>query len=714
MSNFNITINKIEISNIRKIEHLVLETPSKYNFFQMQNGYGKTTTLTLLRHVFTGTLPSKEEVLDFKYNGSEEIEDPEHGYFKVTFNFDGDIYEIKINFYFKPNNPSASFFTSSPMHKGMRSGWRPPLEFVHRFRNKKDFVELFIFNGELAKELNKSQGVKIVKNSILQVTNLHYLYAIVRGSPEVASDQNNDNKQNNNADKDQNKINLLLDKVWRDALNDLSVKYRKVGKGIDKVRDYLSATRETITLREKEQEEIEIRLDEISNISKSIQDQIKDLLIKSTNRSEDIEKLEFQFHESESKLKEVVKSTIDDLLNPHLIINHIPHFRSFYSQIRKKKIPKSVGKSFFEEIIQSGTCVCGCELGSKEREHLERNKQDYLGDEILVLVKSMQSSIFEEIDVGPIDELREGILEAFLTYNRSRTELEDLKIEMLEKDGSDLQVEVRELESKIDFLNRERFNLEKELEDITSTNRAYIKSNKLDSSVLKANGEPFRDIEKIKSCKNLKVLRQVKEKFENKIKELDEAKTVEVGYEVIKDTINIAIDKLMGEILETINTEVNNSFSKLHAIGGDHFKGSHTLKVGEGITILDPSGERMTDVNHAAQLAAAYSYIHAMYKIGNINVPLIIDSPVTSFGLGVADNFSNVILSNQFSQVIGFITSMEKMGLKKFLRDHQDINKATVVRSGEGVDGKNAKGLLVLNYDEKFFFDYEVPEDKIT
>ena len=56
-----VTLDKLEFNSIREFEDVELSFKKGINFIQIRNGYGKSTTLQILRWMFTGTTPETSD-----------------------------------------------------------------------------------------------------------------------------------------------------------------------------------------------------------------------------------------------------------------------------------------------------------------------------------------------------------------------------------------------------------------------------------------------------------------------------------------------------------------------------------------------------------------------------------------------------------------------------------------------------------------------------
>lgn len=128
--------------------------PFHVAFLQMPNGTGKTTTLDLLKAALSGEAERWDEavVRGLRRRGETHA----GGNFKVKLLVDGRplTFEIDLDF----ENGRALCLTTRPGSGGVLRGWAPPPE-MRRFLDR-SFLNLFVFNGELANELFKASATR--------------------------------------------------------------------------------------------------------------------------------------------------------------------------------------------------------------------------------------------------------------------------------------------------------------------------------------------------------------------------------------------------------------------------------------------------------------------------------------------------------------------------------------------------------------------------
>lgn len=128
--------------------------PFHVAFLQMPNGTGKTTTLDLLKAAMSGEAERWDEaaVRGLRRRGETHA----GGNFKVKLLVDGRplTFEIDLDF----ENGRATCLTTRPGSGGIHRRWAPPPE-MRRFLDR-SFLNLFVFNGELANELFKASATR--------------------------------------------------------------------------------------------------------------------------------------------------------------------------------------------------------------------------------------------------------------------------------------------------------------------------------------------------------------------------------------------------------------------------------------------------------------------------------------------------------------------------------------------------------------------------
>jgi DNA sulfur modification protein DndD len=676
-----VRIKAISWKNIRQIEDLRYEVENLdgVNLLQIQNGYGKTTTLRLLRYIFMGTLPVDEEILSFRYIGDQIEGNRSEGEFWVDFLIDDVDYSIGIEFDF--DSRIATFITVSPDRGGKIYGWEPPRKFKQKFYKKDDFVKLFVFDGEMAKELNETQGAKLIEYAIRQVTDLDKIVNLI--GYDLGTDGTLDEILSNELDR----IKASLD----GRMKNLSSALEEVKKHIKAMKKREEEARKELDTITKNKENFEKELDNIDSGVETINNQLDD--------AKDKKK------QAESDLRARTKEILEALFNPGVVIERVPEIKEFYSKIEKEKIPRLIGKTFLIDLMDGEKCLCGTHWNTEMKDYTKSNMENYLGDEIISTIKGIQTKVRESI--CPIHSIQ-GAIEELKNLKQAVKDNEDLIDTIRSSFDENKVTRIKQLSEQISKFEDRILKLEKEIEELTITDRGLINSNQYDINAYKATGEPYITPNKFKKCKNIYTLEKLKDYLQTELSSIEGLVNFDSAINLTKNVITEALNEILEELRNNVIDETNKHFLQMHAGGGDH----QIRSLSNGLRFVNRYGDEMETVNMAAQLAAAYSYVTSMYNLGQIEVPLIIDSPTTGFGLGVARNWAKEIPDN-YPQVIGFITSAEKVGLMEYVNNN-NVSVSTIRRSKEGIKGSPQTGKMIIDKDRGFFENYEVDVDMVS
>ena len=132
-------------------------------YLQMPNNTGKTTTLNLLRSVFTGKIP--EETNEWRrIIGAEDTEAVLNvpSEFSARLQINDESFRIKL--LLDHEGGDHRFFTAGP--RGDQQGWHPPSAFRRAFEGRRELVELFIFDAETAREMRKKTNRNLLSSAI--------------------------------------------------------------------------------------------------------------------------------------------------------------------------------------------------------------------------------------------------------------------------------------------------------------------------------------------------------------------------------------------------------------------------------------------------------------------------------------------------------------------------------------------------------------------
>ena len=336
----------IDLSNAKGDIH-------KITFLQMPNGTGKTTTLELLRAALSGSASinvwSDSRILSFK----KRDHDSDRGEFKLRL-LENDK-RITIRMVFDFNAPSIKYFTTIPS-VGKKRGYHPPRTLA-RFLEP-DFVNLFIFDGELAERL-------LNKNYTNAQDAIEELFQL--------------------------KIFSQMDKRVQEYW-DSAVKYRtaKTTKGYNKYEKRILYLRERIEFLQKNKLIFTKEKDQLSEDIEKKSKQFADAIAKKNEYKSELMKVVGALSQNEHDVENISRDILHLIKSPIYIDESIANkILDLKNSLDKVKLPESAAKEFFYELAEETECVCGRLLDEKTRAVIKEKAASYLGSEDVAFLNSM-------------------------------------------------------------------------------------------------------------------------------------------------------------------------------------------------------------------------------------------------------------------------------------------------------------------------------------
>lgn len=687
LSNHSVRILRFSWVNLRNFE--AIEAPSKNENFsdnntsllQIQNGYGKTTTLYLLRSIFTNT-PIEKKYLKTgyryrhdheKWGGSKESTSKFH----VELEVDDEFYRMSIEI--DPINESQKFTTFSDKLGGLVDGWQPPTIFRRLFEGKNEFAKLFIMDGETARELNRTTGSVLVNYSVRQVTNLANLHLLVGSTTEDGQ----------------------IERVKRDFLSEdlgtrggretvLQNALRDVEQIIGTQRKNLAIVSSDIEATEKEIQDISLRLDKMDE--------------KMAQNDGQLEEAKEHYNASQKDLENATIDTLGILFQPAFSYPKWDDVSRFHDSQVKAKLPRSVGRTWFREILDLDRCICGVEWDKTGdmRKHIEEHQEDYLDTRLMTYVKEVQDAVANHDVTTTLGEKITLLKEKKLAMIQRRQTVDDIRSQASEEDRriwKELSEKKGELKNLLDN--------QKEVRDEISTEvREYIIREGLHEDVYNADDSVTHQYSKFKRIKNLAGLNIVKSSILDELSSLGDAANLARGADLTREIIAEVLRNIEREIRIELEEKMNES---LRGMVGAGLEGGLTVRIqDQGLQYYNPNGDLQDGVNMAAELGGSYAFISALYEYAEVSIPLVLDTPLAGFGKGMASSWSRLV-PEKFDQVIALINSLEMESLKGWFNNPKNnVGCYLLRRSEEEIrTGKPQSGPMILDLDLNNFMEYE-------
>lgn len=621
----HVEILKWIYKGIRGVQNLEIQVTKNQNpyhtsLIMMPNGTGKTTTITLLRAIFDGTAEKWNEEMVRDFNpGTLNVK---FGKFTVQLRIDEEIYWVELQLDYMLGK--ASYKTSrAGKSGGLESGHHLPEMVKHVFT--KEFVKRFIFDGELANSILKS-------NSDEAERAIKYLYHL------------------NRLDETRKKIEEIV--LEQQKHNEKTT--TKTEQGLSKLRSNYDSYVATKNLLEKR---IEEKQQKLTRSQQDYKETIEQISLFENDNEELIylsKKMEKEKNDSHIEVKDKTTRLLEDFRNPNFLSSTIANrLTSLSDRMQQLKLPKTMSRQFFEELAEQDHCICGRTIEEEQKFTIKNNAQDYLAEDQIGVINAIKSAVRDRHFNPILNKEIANLKDAIRLRNKVKNDWERLQIKK-EEMGSD---ELRELLEQKRTVEKTIDSLQAEIKLLTTKDQKMIMLNNL------------RHFENITVCeKRLKEAKAKLAEATNTLKLLKGADRVKSYLEQIQ---NHALNKLKSKIKD----ETNEKLSQIIQI--------EKIQVQEIDRHLVLRNKKGTSVGQS--LAIAYSYLGSLFHESTHQLPFVVDSPAGALDLHVRREVSK-ILPDLFGQLIIFITSGEREGFTEhFYELGENVQFLTVSKTSSEV-----------------------------
>lgn len=627
--------------------------PNKITLVQMPNGTGKTTTLSLLRAALSGSAHSeawdRNRVNEFRKRNDGR---PKLGQFEVTLLLNGRRTTITMDFDF--DRGVVTYKTTSG--SGQRPGFNPPIEF-RRFLNA-DFVNFFVFDGELAQRLldRSHTNAEAAVETLFQVNTFSVLKQRVKEywTQQTEKDSATEDR---GLSRRENKVANLEARL----------------ASLKKSRRELDAKKGALATQLRGQEDaylLEIKKDE--------------------TLSENINRATIKAERLKAAVREEASMVLDAMRDPHAVSAVFASaISSLKSGLDRVKLPDSAAREFFNELADEADCVCGRPIDEHVKAAIRSRAAQYLASDDVMFLNSLKTAVSEAVGAAP--ESAEQILKAKIADLEEIVGEERELINVL--DGFRLEAEqsdpaVQRAKEEIDSLKSSLHGVEEELEKFYSKDQQQGTDNTFGIDVLE---KRLKDAER----KLAEITRTI---------ELKAKRDVLIG--ILEDAHHRARTAITSEICEQTNQRIQELLPH-NSIAIERIDRSLVLENQEGGSV----GET---------LSIAYAFLSTLFNRSEHQLPFVVDSPAGPIDLAVRPKIGDLIprLTEQF---IAFTISSERERFIPRLKaaSGHDLQFLTLFRKGPAELQRLARasadctetadGFIVSG--ESFFNDFQLDEE---
>ena len=419
--------------NIRRMEDLEVDLTENGKLYpnsliMMSNGTGKTTTLSLIRAVFSGSAETWRgaEVRTYRPAFCDAAE----GSFYLKVQFDQEIYHYILHLDYEEGK--AWYETSSAMMEGgYEEGRRLPYSLRDIFRNE-EFVNRFVFDGEQAKKTLNSAS-REAENAILYLYQLDKLDDLSRVIDKLAETRQEQNTGGN------------------------TLRSVRVYKGKEERR------RRILEELRQDQKDLERRLSGMRETLQGYEREYQKILDQNSQLKQEADRLEREKEANQDAKIRVQRELMQCIRKPYnLQLDYHTKLKTLVENMQVLKLPKNTAREFFKELAAGNECLCGRAIGEKERRHILERADEYLGADSLVVVNAIKSALHEYQRDENAERLEEQLRELMTEEVKIAQSGERLILRM-EEDGDEemlqaqkraehLKIEIQEAEKQLDRL----------------------------------------------------------------------------------------------------------------------------------------------------------------------------------------------------------------------------------------------------------------------
>jgi DNA sulfur modification protein DndD len=569
-------------------------TPFHAVFLQMPNGTGKTTTLELLKATLSGEAVDWDDtrVRSFRRRGATN----QSGQFKVKLLVDGKplTFELELEFEYG----RATCVTTRPGSGGIGKGWTPPPE-MRRFLAR-SFLDLFIFNGELANALFEDKSS--AENAIDALCQLYLL-------EELAGQ---------------------ADQKWQDRVASVS------GPKTTAQLTALQTKRSELGARKALLQRTRKKAVEDMATAKTASDALEATILAKTaghvRDNNDLADARTAEATANAAVKEAVTSLHKTMRLPLALSPAVGRaLTNWKNHLEELKLPEATSAQFFTDLLRQADCICGTSMTDVMREQIDARSKLVLSTEengqLNIIKKDIEKYERRGDEGSRHDEMQEG-LKTLSGARRSQLECQQtvraLRRKILDEGGD----EVKELEKQ-------------QAEFDTTYSECESMVARIDGPGLNlASGEPVFSLAKIE-----RDLKDIDDKITEATDTVELRAKTGVIQAVVKRAEELARRTIKEELLAACNDRLREILSddpiELEAIDG------HLRLAGQ-----DRGSEAQT-------LSVGYTFLMTLLERGDNRFPLLVDSPVGKMDGSVRRRVGRLI-PGLCSQFVTFVINTER------------------------------------------------------
>lgn len=617
--------------------------PGRWALIQMPNGTGKTTTMALFRAAFSGESLTPEFVRDLR-----AADDVDNGLFEVRLSIDGKPFRIQLRLNFKDGTYQYWTARSEIRSGGLEEGLSLPMDLKRLLTA--DFTRLFVFDGELAKEI-RAVGKDRAATAIRTLYRLDRLDGLNVQIARLVDEQ-------------QQRAAAISTATERKGVT----RWKRAYDGAVARKAALAAEQRGLQKRKKEMETRAAKIG--AEINERIE-QDDSLRKRKEQLTADREVIDRGIFEATTTGLTILRSPAK--LHP----NVLERLRSLGNKLTRLKLPKTISAEFFKELAEQPDCVCGRPITQPVRDAILSRADSYLAEDQILVINKMKLALRESsADATEYTTIATTLNGRLRDLHRNKAAQDQLELDRVEAGDIELQrlrAEIRQIERDLET---------DELKSEKLSTRDPIRQRALGAT--DQNNIPLCDAE-VKRC-------------QEKLATATDTLRFVLQAERVKGMVNAVSALALDRLRERVRNATNDKLAQLVP--------SETLRVtriGGSLEMVSGGLAQKTNVSEGQSLAVAYAFLTSLLTEAPYRLPFIVDSPAVSLDTAVRREVGELI-PDLFEQMIMFVISSEREGFADAFYDRQGVRYITLWR-GNGDRTEVREGLTSF----QAFHQVEVP-----
>lgn len=563
----DLKVTGIRYENIREFKEVELDftddspgNPHHISLVQMPNGTGKTTTMNLIRILLLGKEMDAEEVRSFQPSDFDAID----GSFEIDFVSAGEPFTLRLELDYEVGDYSYRHIKPQEVGGGDMAGHFLPNELDNVITG--DFVDLFVFNGELTEDFIET-GSDEAENALKIVNFLNRL--------ENQKDQ--------------------IDQVVEARQEDASV---TTEQGYSNIQSRRETTEERLDELQDKKNELEDKVEEHNEKIDELGKRRQEILAENEEQLEKDKRLERKIQNLENKLESKSKELLDTMRKPSRLDQDLnDDMEKLLENMNIMQLPKSTSQEFFTELSESSTCICGRDIEEEHEHEILENAEKYLTQQ----------------DIGVLNSLKDNLrnIPGYESFDDTFEELGDKRedLQQAEQERARLDLDDPNLNQKLDNIIEEIEEKERERDDKEDELRR-LKTN--DKNEQQEFGLDWKN--------NIPLCKRKREQRRGEVRKASGTVNFGKKADLLEDIFEDFIDECLKSLKEKQIEETNEKLERILGLSKVQVEDiDNSIKI-----------EGRDDISEGQALSIAYAYLSTLFEDSALDVPFVIDSPAVS------------------------------------------------------------------------------------